>query len=383
MRDRLSFKRLRFAKLTDDVQHDLLLLQHTHFRKILPYLYLTLMFGIVSGALAFSSDTSIVLSFFLPIGTGTLCCFRAGWWIVHRNDPINAETMANLVPRTTIVAAALGTVFGIWGAFGWAYEASAFRYYIPAFMALGAFSTAYCLSMMPRTAIYAVISGVLPISVMLIASGNMIDFVLGITIIGSTLFLIGLVIRQYRQLVQLIELQQQVLHMANTDALTGLYNRRAFRDYLDDITQNVGDNQHISVTMLDLDGFKQVNDTHGHATGDALLEQIAQRMAAHISTYAYVARLGGDEFGIIFVDQPALFCEQAVSALKNEIAAPYDIAGNSVKVGVSYGIAHSKGPHFTQPMELIKSADQKLYSMKKRPLNNAQSASPLQHSIAS
>jgi len=359
-------ERLGFVSAPQNIGEELLHLQYANFRKNLPLLYLTLMFGVVSAALAFSPETSALFRIILPVVIGTACCSRILWWFSMRNEPINPDSLQNFVPRTTIISGVIGTICGLWAAFGWIEETSNFRNYIPAFMALGAFSTAFCLSTMPRTATYAVLSGVLPISIMLLTSGVMIDVALGLTIMASTLFLIGLIIRQYNQLTHMIELQNQMHEMAHTDSLTALLNRRAFHELLDENMRDGTAQKAMSLMMMDLDRFKQVNDTNGHHVGDALLKELAQRITQHVGEYASVARLGGDEFAILFLDYSVTFCDQAVEALIHKLGAAYVIDGKELHIGVSYGLEHIGAGHNCKPTDILMHVDEKLYAMKAR-----------------
>lgn len=361
---RKIFQKLGFAEAPLAIRDELLILQYRNFRKNLPYLYLTLFFGVVSCSFALSAENSIIFRYVMPCFVGFMCLWRMGWWYAKRNKPIDPADTSNFVQRTAVIGPLVGTVCGIWSGFVWGDEMSIFRYYIPAFMALGAFSTAFCLAMTPKIATYCVLSGVIPISSMLILSGTLIDFALGVTMLASTIFLIALIQRQYRQLLDMIELRQQMHQMAHTDSLTGLLNRRAFHELVEDNIENGSAQTAVSLAMMDLDGFKPVNDTHGHYAGDALLIELADRMAQHIDRYAYVARLGGDEFAILFLDRPPAFCEQMIEALMQKLSAPCHILGETMRVGVSYGIERIDKGDSCNPAELMRRADKNLYMMK-------------------
>ena len=96
----------------------------------------------------------------------------------------------------------------------------------------------------------------------------------------------------------------------------------------------------LAVCFLDLDGFKAVNDTHGHEAGDELLVIVAQRLLAHIRTGDTAARLGGDEFVVLLCDLRDLHeCEQVAQRLLRAICEPMVVEGHTVQVGASMGIA--------------------------------------------
>jgi diguanylate cyclase (GGDEF)-like protein/PAS domain S-box-containing protein len=159
--------------------------------------------------------------------------------------------------------------------------------------------------------------------------------------------------------------QAQISHMARHDALTNLPNRTLFREELERALHMVKRTDQLAVLCLDLDHFKKINDSLGHPVGDALLEQAAARLRTCVGPGDTVARLGGDEFAIV---QFCNGCEpSAVPALASQIvevvAAPYEIEGHQLVIGVSIGIslAPEDGDN---PDELLKNADLALYRAK-------------------
>jgi diguanylate cyclase (GGDEF)-like protein/PAS domain S-box-containing protein len=159
--------------------------------------------------------------------------------------------------------------------------------------------------------------------------------------------------------------EARVAHMAHHDALTGLPNRVLLRLRMQEALRRARRSDGgFAVLCLDLDNFKAVNDTLGHPSGDALLQQVADRIQATVRQEDAAARLGGDEFGIMLsdVEGPA-----AISALAERLLAvinePYDINGHMVLVGVSIGIAIAPGDG-DDTDRLLKSADMALYRAK-------------------
>ena len=159
--------------------------------------------------------------------------------------------------------------------------------------------------------------------------------------------------------------ENEIAHLARHDPLTSLPNRTLFRDELKRAIANCSrEGERVAVLCLDLDRFKPVNDTLGHAVGDELLRQVAGRLSSCVRAGDLAARLGGDEFGII---QPRVEGETEASALAERIvqllSAPYDVAGHRVTIGVSVGIAIGAGAGGT-PDELVHQADLALYRVK-------------------
>lgn len=130
---------------------------------------------------------------------------------------------------------------------------------------------------------------------------------------------------------------------AHRDALTGLANRNAFKKYIKVASQHA-EQQHKSLTILylDLDKFKPVNDTHGHAVGDALLKQVAERLQHQIRQDELAVRLGGDEFLLVLTTDDR--CPQATGAMVAErvlsaLAQPFQVNDLSLHIGCTIGIA--------------------------------------------
>lgn len=142
--------------------------------------------------------------------------------------------------------------------------------------------------------------------------------------------------------------------LARTDELTGLSNRRRFISALENLGFTTA-----TLLLLDLDGFKKVNDTLGHEAGDELLKVIAVRFSRQIPKESILARLGGDEFGVIVYGKEVVGMEVA-QALRSSLTYPVQVADHGVTVGVSIGLVVNDG----EP-ELMRRADQAMYLAKK------------------
>jgi diguanylate cyclase (GGDEF)-like protein len=158
--------------------------------------------------------------------------------------------------------------------------------------------------------------------------------------------------------------EAQIAHMAHHDALTDLPNRVLLRERLEAALKDVSDDGSVAVLCLDLDRFKEVNDTLGHPVGDALLKAVAGRLLGCVRETDTVARIGGDEFAVV---QTLAWQPQGVTALAERIieaiTAPYEINGHQIVIGTSVGISVSP-TDATDPGNLIKNADLALYRVK-------------------
>jgi diguanylate cyclase (GGDEF)-like protein len=159
--------------------------------------------------------------------------------------------------------------------------------------------------------------------------------------------------------------EARIAHLAHHDVLTDLPNRALMRERLEQAlaaTQKGG--RSLAVLLLDLDRFKEVNDTLGHPIGDALLKAVAERLRHCVREEDTVARLGGDEFAIIQrTSDPATDSVGLARRIQEAIAAPFDLDGHHVLVGTSIGIAVAPGDG-EAPDDLLKNADLALYRAK-------------------
>ena len=161
-----------------------------------------------------------------------------------------------------------------------------------------------------------------------------------------------------------VELERRLRHLAFHDVLTGLANREVLQDRLVQALGRAARHQRpVAVLLCDLDDFKHVNDTHGHAIGDQLLSVIAERLRDAARATDTVARLGGDEFAILCEDlhghRDAIEIARRVLAVTEE---PVEIEGRQLRAGVSIGIAVDDGQRSGQ--DLLRDADIALYEAK-------------------
>ena len=163
---------------------------------------------------------------------------------------------------------------------------------------------------------------------------------------------------------QRARLLETVRHQATHDALTGLPNRALFLDRLGEVLAATAPDQHVGVLFCDLDRFKSVNDSLGHAAGDELLRQVAARLRAAIRPGDLVGRLSGDEFAVLL---PALTrpedADRVVDRVLGCFDEPFRLEGTEVAVGTSVGVAvHVDG--WDDADAMLRAADADMYRHK-------------------
>ncbi|MEA2605600.1 MAG: hypothetical protein QOI00_357 [Chloroflexota bacterium] len=168
-----------------------------------------------------------------------------------------------------------------------------------------------------------------------------------------------------QSLLKLSEMKDELRHQAFHDALTGLANRSLFGQIVAQRLEAPDPSGLIPVVLfLDLDDFKFVNDTLGHAAGDALLVSVGERIRANLRPEDVAARLGGDEFGILISDGPDLTTALRIGQrLTSEMAASFTIGGRPVTVRASVGVAAGR-PGVGTAGDLLRDADVAMYSAK-------------------
>jgi diguanylate cyclase (GGDEF)-like protein/PAS domain S-box-containing protein len=161
------------------------------------------------------------------------------------------------------------------------------------------------------------------------------------------------------------EAENKIWHQANFDPLTGLPNRRLFYDRLGiELQKTHRDDEVIALLFIDLDHFKEVNDTLGHHIGDKLLIEAASRIKKTVRDYDTVARLGGDEFTVILVNQSKVeSIGEVAEKIIERLSEPYDLEAQDTYLSASIGIAlfPNDAPSVN---DLVKNADQAMYAAK-------------------
>ncbi len=179
---------------------------------------------------------------------------------------------------------------------------------------------------------------------------------------------VGGILLTIRDIAERKALENQLRHDALHDPLTGLGNRQLFQDRLEHTAARaIRSHLDVAVVVIDLDGFKVVNDSLGHAAGDELLRAVAERLRATVRPADTVSRMGGDEFAILleYADGDPSFVETVAARILARLRAPVELDGKAIVPSASIGISLGSAPHLDGD-QLLRKADLALYAAKER-----------------
>ncbi|MGX7679040.1 putative bifunctional diguanylate cyclase/phosphodiesterase [Jatrophihabitans sp. DSM 45814] len=191
---------------------------------------------------------------------------------------------------------------------------------------------------------------------------------------------VNLILVISRDVTDVVEVEQRLEHAALHDELTGLPNRRLIRDRLEHSLDRASRGGHIAVLICDLDGFKRINDGHGHRTGDDVLIQAAQRLVDATRTGDTVARMGGDEFAVVLDipqdEDPGPLADKVARRIAAAIAKPIHAGGIEHALSISIGICLTDDDATAE--SLLSDADTAMYHVKSRGANGHAFFQPFQ-----
>lgn len=334
-------------------QHPLPVAQYLRLRQQIPPLYGLL--SINAAVLAFThrglAPGPLVLMF--PAVLIAACLIRMLVWLrpLGVSDMEPAYAIARM-RKSKVLAMVLALAFVCWAIvldqYGGPYEHG----HVAIFVAVTVLGCVFCLSFLPdaATAVCVTVLGTFLTYSIWVGKEVLIAIAFNITLVAGVI--LKTLRDSYKAFVELETSQRDLRNerrqaqalgeenarLAQTDALTGMPNRRFFFSTLESLLERAGPNDVFSVGLIDLDRFKPINDTYGHAQGDRLLQVIATRMMGQCRADTIVARLGGDEFGLIVMAGPEQ-AEQTALALCKAIREPARLGDVLVSVGCSAGLA--------------------------------------------
>lgn len=353
---------------------DLLKAQYKAFSRQVPLLYIILVMNCWALSITHFPYAPVWLTLYIAATLSLICIFRiVSWWKQRDKEPEVADARAAL-QRTLYLAVVLSLAFSTWSLTLYGYGTPYTKAHVGFFMAITIVSCVFCLMHLRSAAIIVgLIVNTLFVSFFM-STGEPTFIASGLNVVLVTIAMLIIVSINYNNFKEMVETKTRALalskenfRLANLDSLTDLPNRRAFFSRLERTFEiSAADNETFAVGVVDLDGFKPVNDTYGHAIGDKLLREIGTRLRNICSRKAaFVARLGGDEFAFLIEKKtsPEALLEFG-KELCDLLAKPVALASTRVQVSGSIGFAIGS-PEVPSPTELMNRADYALYHSKR------------------
>lgn len=350
---------------------DLLKAQFEVFSSQVPLMYSIVLINAWALAITFTPEAPAWLTFWIPAMITLICCVRiAAWWRSKRSIP-TAEAAHKALTRTNQFSFILTGGLAVWALSLYPYGDAYMHGNIAFFLGITGIGVIICLQQLPSAAfIVAIVVNVLFVLYFSVA-GIPYFFGMAINLVLVSAAMLLIVTVQYRHFAAAVSARtklelanQENARLANLDSLTGLANRRQFFTQLEAaFAESMG--KRLAVGVVDLDGFKPINDLYGHTVGDALLYEVGQRLSGVASSKAQISRLGGDEFALTVTDCPE---DEELLALGEEICtslqAPFVLA--EVTVQISGSVGFSVYPQLADDAhQLYERADYALYQGKR------------------
>ncbi|PHR18626.1 MAG: hypothetical protein COA41_09465 [Sphingopyxis sp.] len=306
----------------------------------------------------------VLLSVVVPGIFLSLVVVRATIWLARKDVSPSEERITQYLQSTTVIAGVVSMGLGVWSVALLQWEVGDTPF-VTLFIAFGAIACTYCLSSLPKAAFATVIFSVTPVIFVLLTSGVHMKIAAGVNLLLIFLLVLRLVVHQYNHLVESVTSRSQVKALAYSDSLTGLPNRRAFTECLEQTVDSASKNaKTVAVALIDLDGFKAINDTFGHASGDDVLIQAGVRLQKICQDCQMVARLGGDEFAVLMVaDEASEKFDDTGNRIVQEMSRPFSLSDSNLRLSASVGLA-SHSLHDSSALAVMSRADVALYEVK-------------------
>ncbi|WP_428687299.1 putative bifunctional diguanylate cyclase/phosphodiesterase [Roseibium sp.] len=336
---------IRWMKV--DPRHpDIARAQYNELKTQIPSLYALLMVN----AVAVSYTHYDVAPFYLTVGALAailvISAVRLVAWIKVRHlDPAPAEAVRRL-RRTIVIGGLIAAIYITWSLSLDTYGGPEERGHIALFIAITVIGCIFCLTNLPQAAVLVMAVVTIPYLVYYLRQDNDVYTAIAMNIFLVCVVVLQVVFRNHRSFCKLVRSQAEteVLNaenerLAQTDALTNLPNRRYFFSQLETrIGKAKAEQSTIAVGVVDLDRFKQINDTYGHQLGDQLLGEVGKRLNTLSLPDVVICRLGGDEFGFLCPGDPNEATKTG-DRICELLSAPYQIGDLQVSVGASCGLA--------------------------------------------
>ncbi|WP_275786185.1 putative bifunctional diguanylate cyclase/phosphodiesterase [Pararhizobium gei] len=370
--------RLKAFFAVDESNPALIQAQHAAFSQQIPLLYFMLLTNTVALSLTHLNSAPRYLTVYIPAMLGIACIIRVSMWWRTRLRVISDRMAAARLRSTIRLAGILGCSFTAWALALFPYSEGLARVHVAFYMAVTVIGCIFCLMHLRSAALLVTAIVLTPFTLFFALTGEPVFQAIAINMVLVAASMIYILLTHYRDFVDLIESQKALTakqeetqklsdenrRLANIDSLTGLANRRRFQDEFHvRIEAAAQHHERLAIGIIDLDGFKPVNDAFGHAVGDAVLIEAGSRLKTFENEGVFAARLGGDEFGLIVKTGDNIALTELGQRICHMLHVPCHVRGISAKVAGSLGFAVFPDAG-TQASVLFERADFALYHAK-------------------
>lgn len=348
----------------ETVRDEFAILSATRLQNQSRALFLAMFLTIPFVLYASSAGAEPWIRYGMPLAMASCCLLGYISLIKDRNASGSPERAYKFIAEATFFSAAICVLVSIWCVLSWVHAPPDMRLFYPFTLAMGSLTTIYTLATIRLAAILNIIIGIVPITIILALSGDPLGWSAAASLIMVTTFLYRLITQQNDQSIHLLVLQHEMRQLAHTDPLTGLFNRRVLSEHLERQTAEENHQRAFTVALIDLDAFKPINDKFGHAVGDQLLIEVANRLRDACGDNGIVARIGGDEFAILLSPDSTISISACADHMLAALVPPCKIQDHVIRVQASVGIASWPRDGMTAK-SLLEAADKQLYAVKK------------------
>ncbi|MGO4869479.1 MAG: putative bifunctional diguanylate cyclase/phosphodiesterase [Roseiarcus sp.] len=349
------------------------------FASQVPLLYYMLLVNVAILSFTHRETAPAFLTTFMSAALALLCVVRIGMWKWGAKRTYSTAEAVRRLKGAVAMSGLVAVLFFLWGAALYPYGDPYARSQVAFFMAITIIGCIFCLMHFRPAALALTIVGVVPTVAFLASTGQPIIAAMGLNLALVSVAIVHILLTHSRDFANMINFQKELgkkhletlrladenSRLANLDALTDLPNRRRFFANLHEMLSRAEQQEkRFAVGVIDLDGFKPVNDVYGHVTGDQVLVETGRRLREISDETMLLARLGGDEFGVLI---DADLTEAQISAYGERICAalqaPFLLSDVAAQISGSIGFATFPEAGTTAE-SLFERADYALYHAK-------------------